>query len=348
MTRFDGKIEIQHYVPRMLLSNFALSGNSKEPQVYVYDKHRKRVFRTNVANVAAERAFYDLDVAEGVVSAEPALSEVESKARSTIEKIVLEETLGSLTDEDRSWLAIFLAAQKTRTRHFRESILDSDKQLVQFLRDRGADPQKIKNYKPFTDEEEVKTFSTIFMIRNLPELAGHMLNKKWVLMRANPGSNFIIGDNPITMHNDLDFGPRGNLGLAVQGIQIHLPLSAKLTLALWCHSLADQISTGYDQAEKTVRTFDALLALGNNIDRQAILARKEQAIKIAKRLRADADSLKFGYPMQCNEDNMDFFNSLQARWAERFVMGSDRNFDIVERMLKDFPHSQRGPRSQVG
>ena len=54
------KAENQHYVPEMLLQNFAVAGRGKEPQLHVFDKQTGRTFRTAIKKVVAERAFYDL------------------------------------------------------------------------------------------------------------------------------------------------------------------------------------------------------------------------------------------------------------------------------------------------
>ena len=51
--------ELQHYVPRFLLKNFA---KGKKPQIFVYDKSNDKQFKTNIKNIAAETGFYDIKV----------------------------------------------------------------------------------------------------------------------------------------------------------------------------------------------------------------------------------------------------------------------------------------------
>jgi hypothetical protein len=347
VARNDRKPEVQHYVPKLLLRNFGVAGKGKELQLHVFDKQKRRSFQTSIDNIAAERAFYDLDLHGEVRSVEPLLSSMESEAKQVIEKLISERDLSCLSEEERSWFAIFLAVQRTRTRHFRETIRDSDQQFVQLLKTRGIDPNNVSNYRPLSGEEEVKRFSSVFMMRSLPEFAAQMLHKKWILMEAHPGSTFIIGDNPISLHNDQDFGFFGNLGLGVEGIQIHLPLTPTLTLALWCPKLADQITSGFQRGCSSLKNYDALMTLGNNIDRDAVLAGKKKAIEIIERTRPIAESIQLGRPVPCVAENMDFFNSLQARWAERFVMSSRSDFGLVERMLREFPHAHKGPRMRV-
>jgi hypothetical protein len=52
--RTDNKPEVQHYVPKFILRNFA---DDKE-QLHVFDKSTGRKFRPNLKNIAGERNFY--------------------------------------------------------------------------------------------------------------------------------------------------------------------------------------------------------------------------------------------------------------------------------------------------
>ena len=120
MARSDGRAEVQHYVPRVLLRGFVRYPQAKE-QVFVYDKHEDRSFRTNITNIAAERNFYDFDVDDNQVDVEGILSELESNTKSAFEKLIEAESLAALDDEQKSWLSVFLATQQLRTRHIREA-----------------------------------------------------------------------------------------------------------------------------------------------------------------------------------------------------------------------------------
>ncbi|MDV5280161.1 DUF4238 domain-containing protein [Leclercia adecarboxylata] len=51
----------------------------------------------------------------------------------------------------------------------------------------------------------------------------HLLKKDWYLLETSPERPFYVSDNPVVLKNSNDFGPYGNLGLAVRGIQIYLP-----------------------------------------------------------------------------------------------------------------------------
>ncbi len=101
MARDDGRTDVQHYVPRLLLRGFLREPRAKE-QVFVYDKHEDRSFPTNIANIAAEREFYDLvdDNNQGLV--EGILSELESNTKSAFEKLIEAESLAALDKQQQS------------------------------------------------------------------------------------------------------------------------------------------------------------------------------------------------------------------------------------------------------
>lgn len=56
-----------------------------------------------------------------------------------------------------------------------------------------------------------------------------------------------ISDNPVTLHNHDEGDLRGNLGIAVQGIQINLPISSKYSRGLYCTSHKEIIEGLYEK-----------------------------------------------------------------------------------------------------
>ncbi len=70
-------------------------------------------------------------------------------------------------------------------------------------------------------------------LRQLVQQVSHidlLLKKDWYLLETRPERPFYVSDNPVVLKNSNDFGPYGNLGLVVRGIQIYLPLSSTLML----------------------------------------------------------------------------------------------------------------------
>jgi hypothetical protein len=163
----------------------------------------------------------------------------------------------------------------------------------------------------------------------MPEFMPYFMDKDWVLMHARAPDSLYISDNPITLFNQKNFGFYGNLGLRCLGIEIYLPLSSKLTLAMLC---------------PTHRT-----------ERERILARVPPGAKLTERQRdAIAHARRFvnactsGVPVSLVNANVVRLNSLQVRTSARYIYSADGNFDLVRMMLTDHPELKIGARVQVG
>src|SRR5208283_5551167 len=136
-------------------------------------------------------------------------------------------------------------------RQFRRRSADA----VGFGQSTGSRMEDIEGWSPLT-EDTLK----MLHLRDLPRKIGtfaEVIGKKDIfLVRAAQGRTFYIGDNPVVRHNSLDFGPYGNLGFDQKGIQIHLPLSAELTLCAYCPSI---ISAGIEENRQLMNRYRAEL-----------------------------------------------------------------------------------------
>ena len=131
-----------------------------------------------------------------------------------------------------------------------------------------------------------------------------MLLRKTGILFSTPTDSFYISDTPVALHNMQDTGPYGNLGLMVPGIEIYMPISARYVLGLLCPTLIATLCAH-------------------------------------PRFRAAVDEHS---PIQCDDDNVTFYNSLQVRYAERFVFSKVQNFELVARMIRDHPEYRSGLR----
>ena len=326
----------------MLLRNFL--SEEKSEQIFVFDKHTEKNFPTNIKNIASEKGFYDFEDEDISTSLEPALTELESQTAQAFSKIIEFRDLKILTEEDRAWIGIFIASQHVRVKNFREVIKDFDAKMVEKIRDMGGDPDNVEGFSYFKNDDEIKRFSVHFLVKSLPQFSTLMHEKTWVLLETNKKNPFWISDNPVTMHNDLDLGPYGNIGLGVKGIQIYLPLTSTLSLGLWCPTYADQFISAFDGAKKTRAALEAQKVLGRNPDLQQINKQLSELDAAVARLSKLVVPMKEGTPVISSDENMEFFNSLQARWAERFIMSPHNDFRMARRMLRDFPKSKQGMR----
>jgi hypothetical protein len=332
MARADGKPEIQHYVPQLLLRNFSFPGRGKQEQIHVFDKQKGRAFSTGVDNIVAERKFYDFKAADGKeATLEDLLSELEAELRNVLLKLLAARTLSALTPGEKAWVSIFLAVQFLRTRNFREMTRQMQTAIGDKIERLGLEPSKVPGFFGPENEDEIKRFSAYFLLRNVKPYSQLLADKIWTLFETSESNPFWVGDNPLALHNDRDFGPYGNIGLAAAGIQIYLPLSPTITLGVLCPTIIAEWKANLEskKTEYSTVTDPRVAAL---------------ASQLVSNREAEISQFELGGPVLCDADNVTFLNFLQAQWANRFVLANCANFGMAEKMLTEFPHYRQGIR----
>jgi hypothetical protein len=243
MTTTSDIVKVQHYVPQFVLRNFS---NGKRPQVFVFDKKREVVFKTNIRNVASESGFYDFEINGTNLTIEPSLSHLESDVSHILKKIVIEESLSNVTKREKELLSVFLAVQFARTKQTQirmKQLNDSIKKAIIGL---GGDPEKVDGWSP-ADDEDIKISAIVGTLSAAEKYMPYFFDKAWLLFKTSKSQPHYISDNPITLQNMNDFRPFGNLGLSVRGIEIYFPISDTLSLGLYCRSHEELIRDGYKQ-----------------------------------------------------------------------------------------------------
>jgi hypothetical protein len=299
--------KVQHYVPRFLLKQF---GIGKKDQLHVFDKQTVRVFMTNARNVAAEKGFYDFSMPQGTFSIEPWLGQLESRAKKILKAILERDSLANLAEDDRATLCGFLAVQLTRTRHFRLQVSGLPDLLMQHFRKHGDKlaPELEQSMRP--PDENQTAIEAVKIICEAPAQFGPVfMNKTWMLFAGLRNHPFIIGDNPLALQNQIDQWPRGNLGLAVEGIEVYLPLTPSRTLGFVCPTILQRLSAA--------------------AQRDVLQAFEE------------------GNPVELSQPNVVNLNSLQVRSAERYLFSSTGDFSLAHEMLRGQPHLRHGPRFEA-
>ncbi len=312
--------KIQHYVPKFILRNFTTGSGSK---IYAFDKKTGELFNPDVKNVAAERGFYDTEFDPNVLPIESRLGGLESAVSPIINKIVLEESLFHVSDKERLILSLFIAVQFLRVKQKRIMLADVNQILEERLRKMGADPKKVKNFEVM-DEESIKRTS-IHGMMDAKIFVPHIRNKAWFLFKAPKSHPLYVSDNPITMQNELGRGPRGNLGLAVRGIEIYFPISKALSLGLYCESHAQAVRDGLRRHE-ILQKRNPYIANPVNIDP----------------LKRMMEGLQSGCAISLSGENVINQNSLQVIYSSRFVYSSVEDFSLVRKMIRDNPKFKRG------
>lgn len=326
----------QHYVPKFLLRNF-LSDEAKE-QVQVFDKSRSSSFTTNIRGIMAERRFNEFVVDdEWLATFEPAICRIEEQVLPVYREVVGNRAL-SHTEEERAYLAYFMAFQMVRTRSQRDRFTEMDTLIRDKFEKMGADAEQLAEFD--FDQNHLKMRHADFMENALKEFTETIARKDYILIEAAPGRTFYIGDTPVVMHNS---GPRdpfwGNIGLSVLGIEIYLPLTSNLLLAAWCPSI---IGKHRNEVAEQRRLLRATL-LGGVIRRtitpahmKAELARVDALAKPMDDLIGHADG---GTPYVATDGMMDLFNSLQVSYATRHVISPDGNWGIAKRFMRENPNN---------
>lgn len=304
----------QHYVPQFLLRNFH---NSNE-KIHVFDKEAGGTFETNVRNVAAERNYYNFSH-EGIeFSLEKPISEIEASAKKLIDLVVEKETLNFLIENDCSLLALFIAIQ-----HLRGPRVRKDQELIaQALLERFGDSAEgkalIEKEWP-SGVDNAKNFAIYFVSKEAHNHIPLFLSKTWLLFKSTEEQKFVISDTPVVLHNDNDYGPYGNLGLAVRGIQIFFPISPKLALGFYCPSIKKEFQEG-------LASYNKFLNDGVQLEEKYIRAIEEAKIYLNA---ADTGSLFY-----LKNENVLHINSLQIGFAERFVFSATNDFDLARDMVR--------------
>lgn len=307
----EGIAKNQHYVPQFILKNFK---GGKKKQVYVFNKKTQKQFRTHVRNVAAENGFYNFKF-EGVsLTIEHTLSKLETLAAPVIEKIVELRSLNFMTIDEREILSLFFAVQFTRTKLTRDNhqvIHDAISKKVTAM---GYSMHDLEGYTPL-DENKLKEVSVTTVIKDSPDFAVHFMKKDWILHETDKGNPFYIGDHPVSLFNQNDFGPYGNLGLGVRGIQINCPLTPTLNIAFYCQSVMDEIMNEYAKVQPYLNSVSG--------------KEKAAVLKIENMI----NGFKNGTPHKLTPDNVIHLNALQVSYSDTFIFSHLENFELANDMV---------------
>jgi hypothetical protein len=305
--------KIQHTVPQFILKNFSAG---KKRQIYVFDKRQETAFRTNIKNAACEQHFYDLDIQSQIYTFEPSLAAVEAEASHILQTVVTANSLSQLSTKQRRLLSKFVAVQFARVNRIRQGIGQMNMSIEEKLGQLGANPADVKGFKHLSEEEIKET--SLSILAGCHDYARHIFDKTWILFQTSDSNPFYISDNPVTLQNMYDFRPRGNLGLAVKGIEIYFPVSKLLTLGMICPSYLASF-----QAIR--RTNDVLRNCGI------------PQITPTERSRAQVEELinglEAGTPISIVKENVINLNSLQVAFSTRFIYSCIDDFALVRDML---------------
>lgn len=207
----------QHYVPRFYLKNF---GNP----IFVYDKMKGQMFKSNPKNVAFEPDFYGSDNKQ-LPSVEKAMAELEKKMSTAVSALIEKKNFYELSQQFQKDLIMFLTMQFLRTKQVRQDIAGLVNYIVgEFLASKGQKRNAVKLSKFGETKHHLN------LLADWPAFATIIDAMKFCTMINGTPIPFWTSDNPVTNQNEYDQAPWGNMGLACKGIEIHLPITPRIAL----------------------------------------------------------------------------------------------------------------------
>lgn len=307
----------QHYVPQFLLRNFTIG---KKKRVYVFDKLLGKSFQTSTRNIAAESGFYDYERDGKQYSLEPFMGQMEAEASGVIKRVIKQQSLAQLNNNDRVSLSLFAAIQQLRVKSVRHRINSMNSGLRRVLTERGFTCEDVL---PEMNEDDVKQMS-IEHIQMAKEFSKHFYDKAWLLQRAPKSKLLYTSDNPITLHNLVEQPGRGNLGLTSPGIEIYLPISKHFSICFLCDSMKQAIDQGVQNADSI----------------QQLLGYYPMDITPLQRID---HVIKTGKPDSLHPENVTHQNSLQVLYSSRFIYSATNDFELVKSMITENPQIKHPP-----
>ena len=196
--------------------------------------------------------------------------------------------------------------------------------------DRGATEEQARDLTE--DEADEHTFIGLKSFQHVEHVIPQFREKAWILFEACSGSSFYISNNPVVLHNDNDYGPYGNLGTSVKGIEIYFPLSSALCLALYCPTLADQIM----ETSQKIKDLDKISP-----------AMTDRIYSNSEAIRDFSHGLENGIAITVNSENVKMMNSLQVTFSIRYVYDEKGDFSVVKDMIEHSDEYRGANRAKI-
>jgi hypothetical protein len=306
--------ENQHWVPKLLLKNFADAG-----RVYCLDIQSDEITKPPPKHAASERSFNDFKIDGKLVSFEGKLQKIETKAAPVLKRIIAAQSLAGLSLIDRQHVARFIAAQSFRTKAFYEGLTD----------------------KP-PREEFGATFK--YMWHSSIVAAIEIARRHWALMVIERGNEvFYLGDNPVVLQRTRDPKDGTNLGFDVPGVEAFLPLSPKCALYMPCRATSHEIVVRYEAAMAMHR----LVRLAVYSGLKGGSAELQDAQATIRRSHHIYKALTDGTPLAAEPENIENLNYLQCMWSLGAIYSNRKDFAFARRVFRRSPQYRSAVRTSL-
>lgn len=118
----------QHIVPEFILNGFSKAGTKR---LYGFDKWNDRIFETTPEKAAKENGFYDFEMNGVSASFEEPLQQLESTTAPIIRKLIRNQRLADLSEEEKVGVALFCSVQLLRDKNSLAAGLDFRDKLIE-------------------------------------------------------------------------------------------------------------------------------------------------------------------------------------------------------------------------
>lgn len=335
----EGVPRYNHYVPRFVLDNFTNNG-----KLSILDKHTLKQFKLPPYRAMGEKDYNNIRIGDELLSFENRFSYIEDRAAPIISRIIQQQSLASLDAMDEATLHTFVVIQLLRSKRRRRD----NAQLTEEIKRRWPEADLNPLKEQMDDDEADKFFALNFTFSKLDEMVAPFLSKHSYLMIKDCPGELYISDNPTVMHNSKEFGPYGNIGIAVPHIEIYYPLSHRVVLAYMCPLSMREIEERQRAADREIdsifgRKFLSPAGL-TTLDKLAI----EQMRFEAQRARTHYAMLRNERVVPMKSDNLLFLNSLQILSSFRYLACRTTDFAFAIKALAERPHWREGIGIKIG
>lgn len=243
----------QHYVPKFYLKNFSIS--NREDYICAYQRNKK-IFVTNIKNVAVEKNFYTFKnkiTGEMNDIVEKTFSLLEGKVSPLIKKLTKTNYL-KLTNGEKTLLSCFISILHLRNLSSKERLknvhLEMTKQVLtisaqnreffkKHIKKAGIKiegEKGIEEFRKFLLEKKYELYSdddSYFLAKSLilaQDLAPVIFFKEWNILESDSSRVFVTSDNPVSLIRPRDLPQFYGVGF-INGL-ITIPISPKRCLFL--------------------------------------------------------------------------------------------------------------------
>ena len=241
-----GQTKRQHYVPRSYLERFA---NPATGNVSVFDKFTRRTFETNVWNIAQERYFYDLqpesvkdeyrNTGIDLQAVEKGLAVTEGYFARALDALLDGVERRGIPPPLRWMLAIQIAIQWTRTKLYRETIVELSEKSIQAFADDLVSrnfPDLPRDHYPKVGLKEHGVSALhnqhFFNREHWERLASVFVRHIWLVGVNKSPIFFYTSDHPVVRRANLPDQRSGGIGIDSPGVEFFIPLSPEYALIL--------------------------------------------------------------------------------------------------------------------